>query len=114
MREEILSLLERGFSTEDITLLFSRYLDQNSNHLRESRASRSTQSLTAPSLYATQSLPRRLRRREVEVEAEGEGEGPRDSLNRPVSVDDVHLWQQLSQSQQSLVVGGEDLSLIHI
>ena len=113
MREEILSLLERGFSTEDITLLFSRYLDQNSNHLRESRASRSTQSLTAPSLYATQSLPRRLRRREVEVEAEGEGEGegPRDSLNRPASVDDVHLWQQLSQSQQSLVVGGEDWAM---
>ena len=102
MREEILSLLERGFSTEDITLLFSRYLDQNSNHLAESSAAlqQSTQSLTAAGLYSTHSLPRQRRR-------------PRDSLNRPVSVDDVHLWQQLSQSDQSLVSSedGEDWAM---
>ncbi|XP_070173942.1 serine-rich adhesin for platelets-like isoform X2 [Littorina saxatilis] len=107
MRDEILSLLERGFSTEDITVLFSRYLDQNSNHLGESgasSASQSTQSLTAPGLYSsnqgpfsTHSLPRRR---------SGCGFYTRDALNRPASVDEVQLWQQLSQSEQSLASEG--------
>ncbi|KAK7499231.1 hypothetical protein BaRGS_00009491 [Batillaria attramentaria] len=96
MREEIMSLLERGFSTDDITLLFSQYLDQNSNHLgsgADSATTSSTQSLNTAGLYST--LPRHRRRN-------------RDAANRPVSVDEVKLWQQFSQSQQSLVSEGGD------
>ncbi|PVD18941.1 hypothetical protein C0Q70_21500 [Pomacea canaliculata] len=100
MREEIFSLLERGFSTEDITLYFSHYLDWNSNHLGSSNSdsvsgsqSGSTQSLTTAGLVS--SLPRRYR--------------TRDGANRPMSVDGFKLWEQISQSEQNLAMEGVDV-----
>ncbi|KAL8612228.1 hypothetical protein ACOMHN_028925 [Nucella lapillus] len=99
MREEILSLLDRGLSTDDITLLFSRYLDQNSNHLggdssssptaSTATISQSTQSLTAATLYHTHSLPRPRRHHHQQHGGVEEG----NSLER------------FSQSEQNLVSG---------